>query len=50
MEKWNALKWNIENRLQLYTRDGDKISEEEARRISNEVRYCMEAIQKELGI
>ena len=47
-EKWDALKWDMENVIGVYKDGGDNAAEE-AGRVASEVCEMMKAIAKEIG-
>lgn len=47
-EKWDSLKWDIENVLKIYDTTENKISEEDIKRVKGDIEHCLEALRKEL--
>lgn len=47
-EKWEGLKWDVENALDIYNTVDDKITDEEISTVKREMRYYVDAIMKEV--
>ena len=47
-EKWDSLKWDVENVIGVYDEGSDNVAED-AGRVSYEIAGLMEAIKKEIG-
>ena len=46
-EKWDALKWDMEEIL--LNNEDDRIDEEKVKRVRNEMNYYIDAIKKEIN-
>lgn len=47
-EKWDNLKWCMENILNIYDTTDNKIQDEDIERIKGDIEHCLEALRKEL--
>lgn len=47
-EKWEGLKYDMENVLRIYDTEDDKITDEDISRVKREMRYYVDAIMKEV--
>ena len=48
-EKWDKLKWDMENVIGVYRRDGEDNCAEEAERVKYEIKEFMDAIWSEIN-